>query len=221
VVVIDTPGIDDTRPGSDEVEVLAKIANHLGEMLVRFQSCYACEPNSLNTWFLYRGERKIWVTGVLFLHRINDNRFSQPAQRISNMLKRLCGHNAMNQLTLCTTMWDTVPEEEGNNHYDELCRTGAWKEMISKGAGAAKISNISSDAKVKAEEILDRLITNVGPIKLNIQNDMIKKGLKVAETGAGRVLTQAQKQQKESDKEVEKVKQRKGFWKSKRGCVIQ
>jgi len=50
---------------------------------------------------------------VLFLHRISDNKFTQTAGRVSEMLKRLCGDAAMNQLTLCTTMWDKVDEVDG------------------------------------------------------------------------------------------------------------
>jgi len=38
VVVIDTPGIDDTRASVEEIEVLAKIANYLGDMSAYFQS---------------------------------------------------------------------------------------------------------------------------------------------------------------------------------------
>jgi len=196
VVVIDTPGIDDTRVGVKETDVLTRIANHLGEMSVCSRLCYRCETGSLNgVRRIYREVRNVWVTGVLFLHRINDNRFSQTADRVSIMLKNLCGDAAMSHLMLCTTMWDRVPEEEGYEHFDELCETGAWKEMISKGAGTAIISSMNSNAKAEAEKIVSQLIKNAAPVQVAIQDEIVRQGKKPAETSAGQVLVEAQKKQ--------------------------
>jgi len=206
VVVIDTPGIDDTRIGVKETEVLTRIANHLGDMLVYSRLCYKCETGSLNgVRRIYRGRRNVWVTGVLFLHRINDNRFSHTAQRISIMLKNLCGDTAMSHLMLCTTMWDTVPDEEGYERFDELCETGAWKEMISKGAGTAMISSMNSNAKAEAENIVNQLIKNAAPVEVAIQDEMVNQAKKPAETSAGKALDEAQENQAESDRMTKEV----------------
>jgi len=109
---------------------------------------------------------------VLFLHRISDNRFSHNAQRISTTVKNLCGDNAMNQLMLCTTMWDTVPEAVRCKRFDDLCETGAWKDMIAEGASLAAFSNAGSNAKAEAEEIVIRLIKNARPVQVAIQDEM-------------------------------------------------
>jgi len=162
--------------------------------------------NSLRrTDSMYRGKRKVHVAGVLFLHRISDNRFSQTADRISTMLKNLCGDAAMSHLMLCTTMWDRVPEEEGYERYNELCETDAWKEMISKGAATAMISNMSSNAKAEAERIVNYLLTDVQPVELAIQNEMVNQAKEVAETSAGIGLDEGQEKQANSDRKVEKL----------------
>jgi len=135
-----------------------------------------------------RGERKIWVTGVLFLHRISDNKFSQTANRISTMLKSLCGDDAMKHLTLCTTMWDKVGDDEGFDRLDQLSNTGVLKEMISKGASVARISNVSPNAKAEAEKIVSQLIKNAGPVELAIQDEMVNQHKTALQTGAGQVL---------------------------------
>ena len=137
-----------------------------------------------------RGEHRVWVTGVLYLHRISDNKFSQTADRVSNMVKSLCGDVAMDHLTLCTTMWDTVPDEEGYDRFDELCETATWRTMISNGAGTAMISNVSPTAKADAEKIVSELIKNAPTVKLAIQDEMINQGKTVLQTGAGQVLDQ-------------------------------
>ena len=136
----------------------------------------------------YRGERKIWVTGVLFLHRISDNKFSQTAGRISRMLKSLCGDDAMSHLTLCTTMWDKVDVDEGFDRLDQLSDTGALKEMISKGASVVRISNVGTNAKAEAEKIVSQLIKNAGPVELAIQDEMVNQHKTVLQTGAGQIL---------------------------------
>jgi len=118
------------------------------------------------------------------------------------MLKSLCGDGAMNQLMLCTTMWDRVPEDEGYKRFDELCETGAWKQMILGGASTATISNMCPNAKAEAEEIVTRLIKNAQPVQLAIQDEMANQKLGVGETKAGRILDEGQDKQAESDRSV-------------------
>ena len=121
---------------------------------------------------------------MLILHRITDIAFSHTAYRIANMLKNLCGNAAMNNLIICTTMWDRVSEDEGHDIFDELCRTDAWREMISKGAGTAMISNVASNAKEEAERIITQLIRNAQPVELAIQDKMVNRKLNMSETSA-------------------------------------
>jgi len=146
---------------------------------------------------------------VLILHHISDIALSQTAHRIAKMLGSLCGDNAMNQLMLCTTMWDTVPDDEGYDRFDELCKTDAWKEMISKGAGTAMISNVSPNANLEAEKIVSQLIRRGQPVELAIQHEMVHKKLKVAETGASRALNECPRSSKTKPKcEIEETQRR-------------
>jgi len=173
-----------------------------------------------DTHWIRRGERKIYVTGVLFLHRISDNRFSHTAQRISAMLKSLCGDAAMPHLMLCATMWDKVSPQEGNNALKELYRIGVWKEMMDMGAATTTMSNVSSNAKSDAERILCELIKNAPTVELAIQHEMVTEGREADDTSAGRVLDADQKKQDESDQRVKKTRKQKS-WRRFIGCVIQ
>ena len=141
------------------------------------------------TRYVYRGAHGIWVTGVLFLHRISDNKFSQTADRISNMLKSLCGDDAMSHLMLCTTMWDRVSEDVGHDRFDELCDTGAWEDMISKGASTGMICNVDPNAQRNAEKIMSELIKHANPVEVAIQDELVNQNKTVAQTGAGKVLS--------------------------------
>jgi len=87
---------------------------------------------------------------MLFLRRISDIRFSQATKRISNVLQNLYGDTAVYHLMPYKTMRDNVPEDDSNERPDELCESGAWKEMIEKCAGAAMISSMITNVKVGA-----------------------------------------------------------------------
>ena len=160
------------------------------------------EPSSLkNNLSVLRGKHKVWVTGVLYLHRITDNRFTQTADRVSSMLRNLCGDAAMSHVMLCTTMWDSVPEERANERFDELIGTGAWKEMIERGASTARISNTSANAKADAEEIVAQLIKNVQPIEMAIQDEMVNQGKTALQTGAGVIIEENELKAQDDDRE--------------------
>jgi len=125
------------------------------------------------------------------------------------MLKNLCGDATMNHLMLCTTMWDRVPEEEGYGLFDELCESEAWKEMISKGAGIAMISSMNSNARAEAEKVVSQLIKNADPVEVAIQDEMVNQKLKVAETGAGKVLDEhLREMQAEGERELKELRDR-------------
>jgi len=169
--------------------------------------------------WIRRGERKIYVTGVLFLHRISDNRFSHTAQRISAMFKSLCGDAAMPHLMLCGTMRDKVSPQKHNDALDELYKIEAWKEMMDMGASTATMSNIGPNAKSDAERIVGELIKHVSAVELAVQHEMVTEARKADDTSAGRVLDADQKKQDESEKRVkETVKQ---TFLRRKGCVIQ
>ena len=159
------------------------------------------------------------MTGVLFLHRISDNRFSHTAQRISAMFKSLCGDAAMPHLMLCTTMWDKVSPQEGNDCLDGLYRIKAWREMIDMGASTAAMSNVSSNAKSDAERILCELIKNAPTVELAIQHEMVTEARGADETSAGRIIIADQKKRDKSDKKVKKAGGQ-NLWR-RIGCVIQ
>ena len=167
---------------------------------------------------VHRGQRQVYVTGVLFLHRISDNRFSHTAQRISIVLRNLCGDAAMSHLMLCTTMWDTVSPQAGN-HFLHGLKTEAWEEMISMGASTAKIANVCSSAKEDAERIVCELIKNTQTVKLAIQDEMVNQAKEAVATKAGRVLVQGQKDQAKFDKKAKKLGKQ-SIWR-RMGCVIQ
>lgn len=125
---------------------------------------------------------RIWVTGVLLLHRISENRFSQTASRISKVLKSLYGNYKMENLLLFTTMWDQVTQEDGNARVKKLCENPAWKELILNGASPDSISCVRSDAPSNAERMVGYLMKNSQRMELVIEDEMINQIRDMEET---------------------------------------
>jgi len=145
----------------------------------------------------------------MIFHRISDFIHAQAAFISSNAIKCFCGDSAMGHIMLCTTMWDRVPEDEGYERLDELCETDVWKEMISKGAGTAMISNKGANATAEAEKIVTQLIKNMKPVELAIQDEMVNQKLKVTNTSAGQVLdVSRQETQTEGERELKEMRDR-------------
>ena len=206
-MVIDTPGIGDAHPSMTETDILVAIARCLESMCVYVLTRLY---HTLNvTHHVCRGREEVWVTGVLFLHRITDNKFSPTANRVSNMLKSLCGDDATDHIMLCTTMWDSVSQDKGGDRFEELCNTGVWKEMVSKGASTGQFSSIGPNARKEAESIMEELITNARPVELAIQDEMINRGRSVAQTGVGQILVEHLREvRKAAEREMEEIRER-------------
>jgi len=138
----------------------------------------------------YRELQGIKLTGVLFLHRITDNKFSPTARHIASMLEKFCGERAMSHFMLCATMWDLVSPDDRDNRFEELCKTDPWKYMIASGASTAVTSNTGPKAKADAERVIGELIKNVQPVELAIQDEMTVQGKTLVQTGAGSLLAE-------------------------------
>ena len=80
----DTPGFDDTA--SSDTDVLRNIVTWLGAMR----------------------EKRIKLSGIIYLHRITDVRLGGTALRNLRMLHNLVGANKMANVLLVSTRWEEV-----------------------------------------------------------------------------------------------------------------
>ncbi|KAI6102827.1 P-loop containing nucleoside triphosphate hydrolase protein [Pisolithus sp. B1] len=110
IVLVDTPGIDDTN--KSDMHILKLISDWLK----------AEYPTSQPI-----------LSAILYFHRISDNRMAGTPLKNLRFFERLCGKNAMSKVTLVTTMWDEAGSEVGKERLTEL-KQGHWKGMISQGS---------------------------------------------------------------------------------------
>ncbi|KAI6039632.1 P-loop containing nucleoside triphosphate hydrolase protein [Pisolithus marmoratus] len=161
IVLVDTPGFDDTFV--TDAQILKKIAR----------------------WLKSTYEKNIKLSGLLYLHRISDNRIGGTPLRNYNMFKELCGKDNFKNVILVTTMWDEVTEEVGSAREQELC-SNFWRAMIALGSTTHRFENTTESAW----KIINSL--SVPPLAsrrpLRIQWEMVDEQLPLHMTAAGRTV---------------------------------
>lgn len=165
VYLIDTPGFDDTS--RSDTEVLKEVAFFFSQ--------------------LYR--KNVQLAGIIYLHRITDNRVSGSALKNLSMFKKLCGESAFGHVVLCTSMWNNlgiVLPEIGNEREQELIATSSfWGAMHAGGSQVARWQG----TKESAEAVVDKSIkihNESGKAMLKIQEELVDGGMSLDKTGAGR-----------------------------------
>ncbi|KAI5987410.1 hypothetical protein F5J12DRAFT_728429 [Pisolithus orientalis] len=121
IVLVDTPGFDDTF--MTDAQILRQIAH----------------------WLNATYKKNIKLSGVLYLHRISDNRVSGTPLRNYNMFRELCGKENFKNVVLVTTMWDEVTEEVGSARENEL-QSDFWRSMINLGSTIHRFDGTTESA---------------------------------------------------------------------------
>jgi len=161
LVLVDTPGFDDTN--KSDLEILQMVSNWL-------QKIY---------------EKDIKLAGIIYLHRITDNRMAGTPHRNLRMFGELCGDQAVKKVVLVTTMWDKIQRDPGTGvrRENELFEN-YWKTMINYGASTARFSNTPDSAWKIVDLILKVHETEV----LLLQEELVDLRRSLNETQAGKTL---------------------------------
>ncbi|KAI1439730.1 P-loop containing nucleoside triphosphate hydrolase protein [Annulohypoxylon stygium] len=182
VFLVDTPGFDDTN--RTDKEVLKEIASWLGMTY----------------------EKKIQLSGIIYLHRITDTRMQGSAKKNLLMFKKLCGPKALQHVILATTMWERLPDEGmGVKRERELIETEEfWGWMTRQGSQVRRHHNTEDSAR----DLLKIFVTSKeAPITLKIQEEIVDKHKELNETSAGIELDSALAVEREKyRRELEEMK---------------
>ncbi|KAG9312327.1 hypothetical protein JVU11DRAFT_7643 [Chiua virens] len=101
----------------------------------------------------YKGDKAL--SGIIYLHRMIDNRIASTSAKNINMFKELCKNNTLDTVYLTTTMWDEVEESVGERTLKEL-KSEYWKEMIDQGSQIARCRNDEESTRKLVREILEK-----------------------------------------------------------------
>ena len=166
---MDTPGFDDTH--LSDTEILKLYAFHFADLY----------------------ERKVRLAGLLYLHRISDNRFGGSALKSLNILKMLCGGSAFSSTCLVTTFWSYVDTERGADREQELI-SNFWTSLLNGGARIFRHSGTTESAQRIVEMVL---FAKQKSTVLAIQHEIVEKHLSLSETTVGMYLMADQEELKQ------------------------
>lgn len=125
------------------------------------------------------------MTGLLYFHRISDNRVAGTSLKNLHLFEKLCGEN-FNNIVLTTTMWDDVDEPVGAQREQELV-TEFWGPMIERGASVKRFLYTRESAFEILLPIFDK-VDERSSRALLIQNEINDHGLPLKDTSAGKTL---------------------------------
>ncbi|KAF9645063.1 hypothetical protein BDM02DRAFT_3156987 [Thelephora ganbajun] len=158
VVLIDTPGFDDTT--KSDTEILKNIATFLATTYEN-------------------GSR---LAGLIYVHRISDRRFSGIAGRNFRMFRELCGEASLKNVVLVTNMWGEVSHDIGEAREKELTSV-FLKPALDKGARMVR----HHGTEQSTHDVI-RQIMNNHPVVLQIQRELVDEHKDITNTAAGEVI---------------------------------
>lgn len=89
---------------------------------------------------------KIKLAGIVYLHEISQaRRVTGTPRRNLDMLNRLCGQEATNNVILATTKWGDVRPEVGTEREKQVAAQD-WKHMITLGSRMCRLDGSSKSA---------------------------------------------------------------------------
>ncbi|KAJ9610386.1 hypothetical protein H2200_005163 [Cladophialophora chaetospira] len=179
VLLFDTPGFDDTY--RLDAEILAELAE-------TFSAMY---------------KNRLQLAGIIYVHRITDNRMTNTLLRNLSIIRNICGDEPLKNVTIMTTFWDKEDAKVAAKREREMLeKADWWGYMMEKGARSRRFFNKEESAHAILQEFMDR-----NRITLQIQTEMVEQGLEIKDTQAGSSLnveiTQLAKQHKEELRALE------------------
>ena len=130
-----------------------------------------------------RYKNKIKLAGIVYLHRISDNRMAGTPLKNLNMFANLCGDDAVRNVILTTTMWSRVQADVGFRREKEL-RGKYWKTMLDLGSGTHRFL----DTYESAWSIINVFLKKDQNDTLLLQEEMVDLEMRLSETHAGKTL---------------------------------
>jgi hypothetical protein len=159
VALVDTPGFDDTK--RSDAEILEEIVSFL------------CAQYELG----------IPLKGIIYMHRITDNRMSGSALRYFDMFVRLCGEQNLENVVLLTTMWSELKDHGKGLERERELRRDFWSTMEKRGSTIRQFNGSRS----MAEAFVCRLMRKQDVV-LHIQEELVDQGKRLDQTMAGQLM---------------------------------
>ena len=164
--LIDTPGFDD--PARSDIEILQSIA-----------SCLADMHEGLTF-----ANKEIDLSGIIYIHSINDGRMTGSTTKNLRMLQHLVGERNMKHCVFVTSKWSLEDENTAKERERELITdANFWHAPLATGASIRRYE----DSSRSALDIID-LCTQAGMFVPLLTRDYVIEGKELHQSAAGRAI---------------------------------
>lgn len=179
--LIDTPGFDDSI--RSDTEVLIMIATYFSAM--------------------YKSRKRL--DGIVYISPITETRMSGTAIRNLDIFSKLVGDDALSEVVLVTSKWDSVINSSVAEDREKALREKFWKTLIAKGSKVCRLDS----RRLMALHVVDVLLPGVkaqGKV-LQIQRELVDDMKTLDETEVGRQLSKETRELQEGfRRDLEKLK---------------
>ena len=127
------------------------------------------------------------LSGLLYFHRISDNRMAGTPLKNLRMFEELCGKNAFQNVILTTTMWDEVDEETGEEREREL-KTKYWRTMLDRNSTTSRFLRTRESAFDLIEPLIEAANKRSSVL---LQDELVDLRKTLPATAAGQELFSA------------------------------
>jgi len=139
--------------------------------------------------------RGLKLAGIIYLHRITDNKVSGSCKKIMKVIQDIVGDDAYPRVVLASTMWqdlagDPPAYEIAVQHEAELKDTEYFWGAMCRGGSKVMRWDGSRDLALAMVDLLTSLQSKSGTIPLLIQREMVDSKLELSKTKAGQTMHQ-------------------------------
>ncbi|KAF9525181.1 hypothetical protein CPB83DRAFT_885718 [Crepidotus variabilis] len=161
VVLLDTPGFDDT--GGSDMETLDKVSN----------------------WLVSKYPKGTCLAGILYLHRITDNRMTAKPHQNLRLFGKLCGGNAEveKKLIFVTTMWDKLRDQSLG-----VSREKNLKEVLTPLLNFTPQLRKSHNTKENAHQLVLEVVERPRGIPVLLAEELVNQDRSLKESQAAHAL---------------------------------
>lgn len=163
--IIDTPGFDDTSRSA--TDIFLTIVTFLADL----------------------AHSNVQIDGILYIHRISDDRMSGTSMRALDLFRALAGDAFMKKVVLLTSHWDRARPHDLALEREAELKADFWDKMLACGARTERFLRTTESAREVLLGFADRSVEISGENKLMaIQKEIVVDKLELPETEAGKLL---------------------------------
>lgn len=115
-----------------------------------------CPPMEMNIYFSQRTSRKLRISGILYLHRIEDDQFSDASLKHLTLLMALCkelNKGFPSAALLVTTMWAQLPLHVRRLRREKEVQE-QWNALLQAGI-VPRVTRFNNSSESAWETVLD------------------------------------------------------------------